>query len=198
MIPTITLDGLSVSDIEAVLDGKNLRRATTSTVNKLATRASTAVKRAINNKYVIKQKDLFARGGSNRNGLKIRKARAGSEVAFILGSGAPLPIARFRMSPKNPEAFKGRKRGKGVTYTVQRGKKVKVRGAFVARMSNGHIGAFIRKGNDRTPIRELFGPSIPQMLGETDSLKEIESVISREGPKIYEHELRFRLQRLFK
>ena len=44
--------------------------------------------------------------------------------------------------------------------------------AFVARMANGHTGIFERTGgstsNGTDAIRELFGPSVPQMLGYED------------------------------
>lgn len=46
------------------------------------------------------------------------------------------------------------------------------RHAFVARMKSGHVGIYERTGgmtsNDKDEIEELFGPSVPQMLGQEE------------------------------
>jgi hypothetical protein len=50
----------------------------------------------------------------------------------------------------------------GATQTAK-GVNVRLRGsyrhAFLATMSSGHRGVFLRQGMARTPIRELFGPN---------------------------------------
>jgi len=50
----------------------------------------------------------------------------------------------------------------GATQTAK-GVRVRLRGsyrhAFIATMSSGHRGVFLRQGSESTPIRELFGPN---------------------------------------
>lgn len=194
----IEIDKAGLADLERLTRGTKIYdRALTTTVNKLARAGSTAVSRQIRGKYTIKARDLKAkRGGtSNRNGLRVQRARRGQTTAFILGAGRALPLIRFRVTPKTPEADNRRKRRRGITYRVQRGKRVRVRDAFVARMDSGHVGAFMRKRESRTPIRELFGPSIPQMLKETASLNAIFQRIQEDAPRVLEQELRFRVRK---
>ena len=49
--------------------------------------------------------------------------------------------------------------------------------AFVAKMANGHIGIFERTGgmtgNDLDEIEELYGPSVPQMLGNQEVAEQL-------------------------
>lgn len=46
---------------------------------------------------------------------------------------------------------------KGVSVTVNRGKRTLLKGAFVATMRSGHKGVFMRDSKARLPIRELLG-----------------------------------------
>lgn len=61
--------------------------------------------------------------------------------------------------------------------------------AFVARMPNGHIGIYERTGgmtsNDKEEIQELFGPSVPQMLGS----KDVEKSLAEETMKSFAKDL---------
>ncbi len=62
-------------------------------------------------------------------------------------SGKPVPLA----------AYPHRQTKKGVSVTVNQGKRTLVQSAFVATMKSGHKGVFIRRGAKRLPIRELLG-----------------------------------------
>lgn len=61
--------------------------------------------------------------------------------------------------------------------------------AFVARMSSGHTGIYERTGgmtsSGRDEIKELFGPSVPQMLGNED----VEKKLADEAMKSFEKDL---------
>jgi hypothetical protein len=50
-----------------------------------------------------------------------------------------------------------------VTYRM-RGVSKRIREAFTARMSSGHVGVFVRRGKEQYPIQELFGPSVPYVF----------------------------------
>ena len=46
---------------------------------------------------------------------------------------------------------------RGVSVSVNKGKRTIISGAFVATLRSGHEGVFIRRGPRRLPIRELLG-----------------------------------------
>ena len=191
----INADWTGLDAARRALGNDIVNQAMTSALNKLATKASTAASRAIRDKYAIKAKDLRKRGTHNRRGLSIIRARRGRDMAIILSTGTALPLINFRVSPKTPEKDLSRKHRKGIRYRVVKAKQVRVRKAFVARMRSGHIGVFERTSNKRLPIRELFGPSIPQMFREQNTLSALARTITESAPGIIAHEIRFRAER---
>ena len=69
-----------------------------------------------------------------------------------------IPI--FEIRPR-PRTVTGRRPAGGVKY----GPRQKLlAGSFIARMKSGHVGVFKRLGQRRTPIAELFGPSVALVL----------------------------------
>lgn len=65
--------------------------------------------------------------------------------------------------------------------------------AFVARMANGHTGIFERTGgstsNGTDAIRELFGPSVPQMLGYEDVREKLTGEAMEKFDERLDHEV---------
>lgn len=69
-------------------------------------------------------------------------------------------------------AFQGTKQTKhGVSYRISRtaGRK-RIEHGFIATMSSGHRGVFVRRGPARLSIREVWGPSIWQVITDTAGL----------------------------
>lgn len=48
----------------------------------------------------------------------------------------------------------------GIRVTINAGKRVSLRGAFVATMKSGHRGIFVRDGKSRLPIHELYSTRV--------------------------------------
>jgi len=112
--------------------------------------------------------------------------------ASVIGiSGRRIPVIEFGIKP----TFRG------VGIKTQKGGKQFVTGAFVATMKTGHEGVFKRKQHDefdteehgrrpwfaalgkspyRSPIRELFGPSLGMIL-EGSSVAVLQTLISKSG-----------------
>lgn len=67
------------------------------------------------------------------------------------------------------------------------------RHAFVARMKNGHVGIYERTGgmtsNDKDEIEELFGPSVPQMLGQQEVAKKLSEEAMEKFEERLDHEI---------
>ena len=61
--------------------------------------------------------------------------------------------------------------------------------AFVARMGSGHTGIFERTGgmtgHDKDEVEELYGPSVPQMLGS----EEVAEKLTKEAMESFEKDL---------
>lgn len=62
--------------------------------------------------------------------------------------------------------------------------------AFVQSVSRNHTGIFERVGDDRLPIREFLGPSVPQMMSYNDELQEAIAEHTKETfEKRFDHEV---------
>lgn len=133
-------------------------------------------------------KDLGLAQAPIRKAMTIDQATASHHVAKLIATGARIPLYAFKPSPKDPQV---RRRTGGVSYRLPGGRG-RVPNAFIARMDSGHIGVFVRKGRRRLPIRELFGPSIPQVFGKLspEALARGQEQLIKETA----HELKFALQ----
>lgn len=104
-------------------------------------------------------RDMALKVGRVKQAINIEKASAGRLVARIVARGARIPLVDF--GARGPEPSRGR--GKGVSAKLPGGRG-RYPTAFLARMKSGHRGVFQRVGTQRTPIYELFGPSIVKVF----------------------------------
>jgi hypothetical protein len=71
--------------------------------------------------------------------------------------------------------------------------------AFVQKMESGHVGIFTRENEKgtmlykRLPIRQLYAPSFPQMLGNDEVLKYIEIRAHHRLDKELRHQITYLL-----
>ena len=94
-----------------------------------------------------------------------------------------IPI--FEMGPK-PRAVTRRRPAGGVRY----GPRQKLlAGSFIARMKSG--GVFKRLGQGRTPIAELFGPSVALVLARKRVYEKVRKVIAERLPREIQRAFRF-------
>jgi len=62
--------------------------------------------------------------------------------------------------------------------------------AFVRSVARGHTGVFERVGDERLPIREFLGPSVPQMMSYNENLQEAIAEHTKETfEKRFDHEV---------
>jgi hypothetical protein len=106
-------------------------------VNKLLDQADVAGRRALAEEYGIPVREINA---------YIRKlysrVPSGAARAELQAFGPGLPLILFSPIPSRP-AVGGRQRGKGVSVRIK-GRRFFVKGGFVQRMPNGHVGVFAR------------------------------------------------------
>lgn len=92
--------------------------------------------------------------------------------ATISTKGARIPV--IDLKALGPEPSRGR--GRGVSWQTQGGQRAREPQAFIATMSNGHRGVFIKAKSltkksrgawsKNLPIKELFGPSLPHVFAK--------------------------------
>ena len=143
-----------------------VEKATARAINRAAESGKTIAVRTASQLYVI-------RGGEIRETINLSKASAGNLFAAIKSRGRVRPLSKFKIKAGSRNPIKQ------LHANVKKGGGGTIKGAFVARMNavgfgsnrrvadpgQGHVGIFRRlEGNKRNPIREMYGPSVPQML----------------------------------
>lgn len=126
-----------------------------------------------------------------KKGLRIARASPGALKATVIASGRPIPLVQFG----------ARQTSKGVTVNVLKGRKL-IAGAFIATMPSGHKGVYVREATTvhkkmrsgskaswhALPIRELFGPSVPDGLSNKFVQDRLQQFINEKFPEILKHE----------
>jgi len=177
----------NVRDVVAdMLDGaRDLERAAVRALNKMADQVKVQSAREIRNAgYTLKVSDI-------KSALQVKKAGIGNLTSAVVARGRPIPLIKYG----------ARATSKGVSVSVLNGRKVIV-GAFIATMPSGHQGVYIRQGDTRhkkvmkggkaswhaLPIKELFGPSVPDGLANKAVQDVLQQFIEQKFPDILEHE----------
>lgn len=154
-------------------------------LNKMAEQVLVAGSREVRKAgYNLKAADI-------KRAMRVKRASQGNLTATVIASGRPLPIIQYG----------ARQTAKGVTVNVLSGRKL-IPGAFIATMPTGHTGVFVRKPGGKhvkvkragkaswhqLPIRELFGPAIPDALANAGVRDAVQELIRVKFPSILEHE----------
>lgn len=153
-------------------------KAMANAINRAVTTARTEASRKVREMYYITNKNITAT-------MTLTKASAGSPTALIRSKAGPIALSKFRVTPKQPSA----KRKKPITARVKKGGGGPIAHAFVARMKSGHVGVFDRVGKQRLPINQLYGPSVPQMLGNPSVTQWVEAKASAKLDERLIHEI---------
>lgn len=136
----------AVADLQAM--PPRVKKATARSLNRAIKAAQTFMSRSMAKDTGLKVADVKA-------GFTLRQAYPENLSASLRAGGTRMPLVLF--NAKGPEPSRGRK--VGVTYKL-RGEGTTLPSAFIATMTSGHRGVFLRIGTGRLPIRELFGPSL--------------------------------------
>lgn len=134
---------------------------------------SRAINRAISNvkKNMGKETSAlyFISSSDVKNTVRIVKSSKSSLKAAAISSGGGIALSKFKVSPKTPVRFRGKSRSPSVYRAgVKKDGGVKPLDgnpkAFVAVMKSGHVGVMERKTGKSLPIKQLYGPSVPQIV----------------------------------
>ncbi|MDY7537668.1 phage tail protein [Undibacterium sp. RTI2.1] len=163
------------------------QKATVRALNKVIAQVKTDVSRQIRDAgYNLKVSDI-------KKGLATFNATSGNLTARCVASGRPIPLIRYS----------ARETSKGVSVSVLNGRKV-ISGAFIATMPSGHKGVYTRTGNahkkivknGRTtwsglPIKELFGPSIPDGMANKAVQDSLQRLVDDKFPSILAQQIKY-------
>ena len=177
-----------------------VEKAVRSAISKAVARLRRSNVSAVRERYAISAANIR----ENEN-VQVTYSYDSGVQAFVRFSGARIPLFRFDgASPHQPTrdtsgrmpvmsgedhwrlmypsvAASGHVLKSTSPYSFER--------AFVARMGTGHTGIFERTGgmtsNGKDEIEELFGPSVPQMLGSED----VEKALAEDAMKSFEKDL---------
>lgn len=158
---TVTVEGLDAAALTQFKDAPpRIRGAVVRSLNRAIISGRTLMARLITEDTGIKVSDVKA-------AFQLEKA-SDSRPTASLGAGMKrIPLIQFNASGPEPSRGRGR-----VSYRLQGQKVLALRSqnAFIATMTSGHRGVFVRVppstrkssgGRSKNlPIRELFGPSI--------------------------------------
>lgn len=156
-------------------------RAVGSALKRSAQHGLTVGTRIVTEKYAISQGELKAR---TRNINTIVKDTAGSYEVTFGYRGNVIPLIKFDT--------KFGADGRVHTRVLRSNAQQVLDNAFVAHVG-GHTGVFEREGPERFPIRELFGPSVPQAFNEED---ETTDRMTEEILKTYESRIEHEIMRV--
>ena len=179
------IDGIT-RDLANIQGGvpKVMVRALNRTASWARTRALDAIATNIN----VKKKDL---DGKHRfGGVTTRRANKNDQRASVKITGRRIPLFRFDGKPKEPWGRRGllvsrikdrketvtRGRGKkGISYRIDTkgARKYLKKNAFPVRFKSGHVGFYYRKGSERLPIQQFYGPSIPHAAEKSPAFQQM-------------------------
>lgn len=141
---------------------KKVERAARMSINKVAGQVRTQMSREA-------AKEYFVSISSVRRTVTVKKA--GRDLLAVLESkGLPISLAKFKVKPLRVQ-HKGKKNKKLRVRVKRSSAGATLDRAFVSTIGSG-FGVFERSGKSRFPIKKLFGPAIPQMVG-SDSVVEV-------------------------
>lgn len=136
----------------------------------------------------------------NQNLKVTRKATEQEPVAIISGRILPTRLARYGAKQLTRssggslgDSLRGISAGRrqaGVSVMVQRGRRRKMRKAFMVPLRNASVmGVFIRTGRGKGDIKHLYGPSVDQVFNNVR--KDLQPTIRRKLVKEFKAQFRF-------
>lgn len=161
--------------------------ATISALNKVAAQVKTNAARQMRDAgYNLKVSDI-------KRALTVNRASSGNLTAAVVASGRPIPLIKYG----------ARQVSSGVSVDVLNGRKV-IANAFIATMPSGHKGVFVRVGKTHKkvnkrgraqwsglPIKELFGPSVPNGLANAAVQAALQDLIAQKFPDILRQQIKY-------
>lgn len=108
--------------------------------------------------------------GEVKKTIKVSKATRSKLQGATISKASPIALSKFKVSPNRPVSHSGSGKPSPKLYkvSVEKGSANKALDvnpkAFIAIMQSGHHGLMRRISGNSYPIKQLYGPSVPQMI----------------------------------
>ncbi len=188
------IDASAIKEIEQKLGDLHKKKAPNvlaRAVNKAAIDARKMLAAEAQKTYAIKSSGFNAKAGGKDfpSAMGIKKAKAKNPVAIIETRGGPIELFKFKSSPasyKTGDSKPKKSRARVKAHGGMKNLLVDGRWAFVAEFASGHRTLVQRISEKRLPIKTLYSPSIPQMLGNE---QEVYGVVEPELASILQNHI---------
>lgn len=160
----IVIDDAALKDVEKRLGefSNKAPNAIANSLNRSVSNINSNITKEVRKEYHIKATDVKAT-------LKNFKASRSNLSASVQSRGKQIGLDKFKVSPKTADP----KRKSQLKIAVKKDGMKQILGAFVANLHG--IKVFKRDSAKRLPISRKFGPSVPQMIGNEETVKKIET-----------------------
>lgn len=179
---SISVDKDLAAVAQNLLDEKDVKWAATRAVGRALTSARAAVAKKVRAEYTVRSADV-------KIGIRTRRPTYTDGVVSgaVLGEGKRLRLDKFKVYRNNASPM---------SVKVMKAKRAtKVRGLFFGNTSKGEEAPFLRTTEKRKPINILYGPSLPEMMGNKDVLEFMANIAQDTLNNRFEHEINYRLDR---
>lgn len=166
--------------ISITLRGEDIEKGRTA-LALLGDQARPAVARALNRSIhgvttdagQMARQTYNVRSGDVKRSFTQIKASPSALFGAAVSKGRPLSLRDFSPTPSPGK----RRPAVGLSVVVKRQSgKLRVAGTFWGQMPGRDVASVFRRlGKDRLPIEKLFGPSVPQMLGNQEVMGRIQA-----------------------
>ena len=153
-------------------------------VTQLASRALNRTISAVKTEQIRSAKDKYTLKSGTYKGVNVRNSNPGSLMASVNAQGSPISIDNFKVSSKKRTNKQVR-----ITAEIKKGQSKSLGDSFIGYYNKSSI--FHRIGAERVPLKQLFGPSLPQMLGEVSILDQLMLFSNAKFNERFEHEFNF-------
>lgn len=135
-----------------------IEKAANSSIARAATSGEAAVAREMNKEYSLNTSDF-----KKYTKFSQRIQKSGDEISVgLIFRGVHIPLIRFNTKVTSSGLYRVQVKRNTAGATLKH--------VFRATMDSGHIGLFERYGTSSLPIKQLLGPSAPQMFGANPAL----------------------------
>jgi hypothetical protein len=170
----------TIDRVEALLAGvpKGAERALSNAMNRGLSKVKTGASKKVREVYTVQASAI-----NEATTTKIQRSSTGNLAGYIHFSGYKIPLYKFKVTPKAPGT------NKKVAAAVKKGGGTPFEHAFIAQMTNGHIGVFERETNKRFPIEEKMGLAMAQMVGNLNVIEALEKEAQKTVDERISHEI---------
>lgn len=178
----VTLNDENVQRAEVLMKScpKIVQRAAVSAINRTITSTRAEISKAVRGRYAVKAADV-------KKALSLTRAKGQSPRGVITASGSPLSLTKF--------SLRRRKRGPIRVRVLRNGELKPVSGLFFNRFRSGYTGPMHRRQKARYPLASPFGPSVPSMVGNEETLNQFIPKAEKVLNERFLHEIRWRLDK---